>query len=205
VKHFLPKLDATSVLIALKTCLAIVLGLAIALQLDWKPSFGTILIVVLQTPALGATYKKGMLYIAGTLSGSIVGLAMVALFAHDRVAFIVAMALLTGFGIYRLQVSRYPYAWLIFTVTSMLVGFFSVQDVSSAFGIAVMRSSTICLAVVVAFLVHGILWPIRAGKVFERQLHGFLDDYRSLLSLTSRALAGDEPDPDAAPCTLIRR
>ena len=198
MKRFLPKLDATNVLIALKTCLAIVLGLAIALQLDWKPSFGAILIVVLQTPVLGATYKKGLLYIAGTLSGAVAGVAMVALFAHDRVAFIVAAALLTGFGIYRLQVSRYPYAWLIFTVTSMLVGFFSAQDPSSAFGIAVMRSSTICLAVVIAFLVHGILWPIRAGKVFERQLHGFLDGCRGLLSLTSRALAGDEPHPDAA-------
>jgi len=106
VKRFLPKLDATSVQIALKTCLALVLDLAIALQLDWKPSFGAILVVVLQTPALGATYKKVMLYIAGTLSGAIVGLALVALFAHDRVAFIVAAALLTSFGIYRLQTSQ---------------------------------------------------------------------------------------------------
>jgi p-hydroxybenzoic acid efflux pump subunit AaeB len=195
--RFLPKLDATNVLIALKTCLAIVISLAIALRLDWKPSFGAILIVVLQTPMQGATYKKGLLYIAGTLSGSIAGLTMVALFAHDRVAFILAMALLTGFGVYRLQMSRYPYAWLIFTVTSMLVGFFSVQDASSAFEIAVMRSSTICLAVVIAFLVHGILWPIRAGKVFERQLNGFLDGCCGLLSLTSRSLAGDAPDPDA--------
>jgi uncharacterized membrane protein YccC len=197
VKLFLPKLDTTNVLIALKTCLAIVLSLAIALWMDWKPSFGAILIVVLQTPTLGATYKKGLLYIAGTLGGAVAGLAMVALFAHDRVAFIVAAALLTGFGIYRLQVSRNPYAWLIFTVTSMLVGFFSAQDASSAFGIAVMRSSTICLAVVIVFLVHGILWPIRAGEAFERQLHGFLDGCRGLLSLSSRALAGDEPDPDA--------
>ena len=197
MKGVIPDLDATNVLIALKTCLAIVLSLAIAFQLDWKPSFGVILIIVLQTPLLGATYKKGLLYIAGTLSGAIVGLTMVALFAHDRVAFIVAMALWTGFGIYRLQLSRYPYAWLIFTVTLMLVGFFSVQDPSSAFGIAVMRSSTICVAVVIAFLVHGVLWPIRAGKIFERQLYGFLDGCRDLLALTSRALAGDEPDPDA--------
>lgn len=103
MNRFLPTLDALtldaltldgrSVLIALKTCLALVLGLAIALWLDWKPSFGAILIVVLQTPALGATYKKGLLYIAGTLSGAIAGLAMVALFAHDRVAFIVAIVL----------------------------------------------------------------------------------------------------------------
>lgn len=108
-----------------------------------------------------------------------------------------AAALLTSFGVYRLQVNRYPYAWLIFTVTAMLVGFFSTQDFSNAFGIAVMRSSTICLAVVIAFLVHGIFWPIQAGTVFERQLHGFMDGCRGLLSLMSRALAGAEPDPDA--------
>jgi uncharacterized membrane protein YccC len=197
VKRFLPKLDATSVQIALKTCLALVLDLAIALQLDWKPSFGAILICVLQTPVLGATYKKGMLYIAGTLSGAITGLALVALFAHDRVAFIVAAALLTSFGVYRLQVSRYPYAWLIFTVTAMLVGFFSTQDFSNAFGIAVMRSSTICLAVVIAFLVHGIFWPINAGKKFESQLHEFLTGCREALSFTRRAAAGEESDAAA--------
>ncbi len=126
------------------------------------------------------------------------------------------MALLTGFGVYRLQVSRYPYAWLIFTVTSMLVGFFSVQDPSSAFGIAVMRSSTICLSVVIAFLVHGILWPIRAGKVYERQLHGFLDGCHGLVSLTSQGAGrrrarsarrekgrnGSDPGDRALPGTL---
>ena len=182
---------------ALKTCLALVLGLAIALQLDWKPSFGAILICVLQAPVLGTTYRKGMLYIAGTLSGAIVGLALVALFAHDRVAFIVAAALLTSFGIYRLQTSRYLYAWLIFNVTVILVAFFSTPDFSNAFGIAVSRSSTICLAGVIVFLVHGIFWPIQAGTVFERQLHGFMEGCRGLLSLMSRALAGSEPDPYA--------
>ncbi len=197
MQRFVPKLDATSVQIALKSCLALVLDLAIALQLDWNPAFGAITVCVLQTPALGATYKKGMLFLAGTLGGAITGLALVMLFAHDRVAFIVAAALLTSFGVYRLQVSRYPYAWMIFTVTAMLVSFFSTQDFSNAFGIAVMRASTICLAVVIAFLVHGIFWPIRAGTVFERQLHGFMEGCRGLLSLTSRALAGAEPDPDA--------
>ena len=197
MQRFLPKLDTTSVQIALKTCLAIVIDLAIALQLDWKPSFGAIFICVMQAPILGTTYHKGTNYMAGTLSGAIVGLAMVALFAHDRVAFIVAMALLASFGIYRLQTSRYLYAWLIFNVTVFLVAFFSTADFSNAFEIAVSRSSTICLAGVIMFLVQGILWPTQAGTVFERQLHGFMEGCRGLLSLMSRALAGSEPDPHA--------
>ena len=199
MQRLVPKLDATSVQIALKTCLALVLDLAISLQLDWKPAFGGITVIVLQAAALGATYKKGILYIVGTLSGAIIGLALVALFAHDRVAFIVAAALLISFGIYRQQTSRYPYAWLIFNITMILVAFFSTEGFSNAFDIAVMRASTICLAVVIVFLVHGIFWPIQAGTVFEHQLHGFMEGCRGLLSLISRVLAGAEPDLDALP------
>jgi uncharacterized membrane protein YccC len=61
----------------------------------------------------------------------------------------------------------------------------------------VMRASTVCLGVVVAFSVHGILWPINAGKKFERQLHEFLEGCRELLSFTSRTAAGEEPNVQA--------
>ena len=197
MQRLLPKLDATSVQIALKSCLAIVLYLTIALQLDWKTSYGMILCVVLQTPALGATFKKGIQYVAATLSGAIVGLALIALFAHDRGVFILAAALLVTFSTYRQQMSRNSYAWLIFSVTFILVSFFSTNAFDYSFQIALMRASTICLAAVIVFLVHGILWPIQAGKKFERQLHGFVEGCRSLLSLMNQALAGGEPDPDA--------
>ena len=196
MKRFLPNLDSRCAQIALKSCLALVIDMAIALYFDWKPSFGAILVVVLQTPALGATFKKGIMYTAGTLSGAIAALALIALFAHDRNTFIVAAALLITVGVYCQQMSRYPYAWLIFSVTFILVAFFSHKAFSYAFNIALWRASPVCLAVVITFLVHGLLWPIRSGKAFERQLHGFLEGCRGLLSLTSRMLAGDEPDPD---------
>jgi uncharacterized membrane protein YccC len=197
MKDLLPKLDATRLSIALKTCLAIILAFAITLRLDWKPSFMAILIVVLQTDALGATLKKGLLYIAGTLGGAITGVAMVGLFAHDRGLFILGMAVLTGLVVYRLQVSRYPYAWLIFIVTSALIGWLAAQNTGDTFSLAVMRASTVCVGVVVSFSVHGILWPIKAGRTFERQLHAFLEGCRDLLSFTGRAVAGDKPNAAA--------
>ncbi len=187
-------LDTTRLQIALKTCLSLILALAIAFQLDWKPSFMAILMCVLQTEAVGATFKKGMLYIAGTLSGAIAGVAMIGWFAHDRRTFIVGMALLTGFGLYRLQGSRYAYAWLIFLVTLALAGWLPAQNPAEAFDIAVMRASTICLGVVLSFSVHGLLWPIRAGDDFERQLHGFLVACRNLVSQATQMPAVEKPD-----------
>jgi len=196
MNELLDRLDTTRLLIALKTCLALVLGFAITLQLDWKPSFMAIVIVVLQTDALGATLKKGMLYIAGTLGGAIAGVAMVGLFAHDRGLFIMGMALLTGYGVYRLQGSRYPYAWLIFIVTSALIGWLPAQAPGGAFELAVMRASTVCLGVIVAFSVHGILWPFNAGRLFERQLREYIEGCRDLLAFTQQAAAGEEPDAE---------
>jgi uncharacterized membrane protein YccC len=197
VQRFLPQLDTTSVQIALKSCIALVIFTALSLQLDWKHSFGAILVVVLQTPALGATLKKGIQYTAATLGGAIVALVLIALFGHDRGAFILASALLITFSTYRQQISRYPYAWLIFSVTVILVGFFSHKAFDYSFQIAVWRASPVCLAVIIVFLVHGIIWPMPAGKTFEQQLHGFVEGCRGLLSLMSRTLAGDAPDPVA--------
>ena len=192
--HLLKNFNQTRLQIALKSCLSLILALAITFQLDWKPSFMAILMLVLQTTAVGATFKKGMLYILGTLSGAITGVAMIGIFAHDRGAFIVAMAFLTGWGTYRLQGSKNAYAWLIFLVTLALTGWLPAQNVSDAFDIAVMRSSTICLGVVLSFSVHGLLWPIRAGKVFEDQLQGFLNRCRELVLSSGQILAGDKPD-----------
>lgn len=203
MNNFFPRLDGTRVQIALKSCLALVLGFGIAFWLDWKPSFMGILIVVLQTAAVGSTFKKGLLYIVGTLSGAITGVMMVALFADDRVSFILATALLIGFGTYRLQGSRNAYAWLIFLVTFALVAWLSAQNPSITFGLAVIRVSAICLAVVLTIFVHGILWPIRAGKTFERQLHAFLDGCRNLLSLTEQSIKGNESEAGAVKKTEV--
>jgi uncharacterized membrane protein YccC len=93
-----------------------------------------------------------------------------------------------------MQGSRYVYAWLIFSVTSALVGWLAAQNTGATFSLAIMRASTVCVGVVVSFSVHAILWPIKAGRTFERQLHGYLTGCRDLLSFTIRAVAGEVPN-----------
>ncbi len=197
MNEVLNQLNPTRLFIALKTCLALILGYAIMLELNWKASWMAIVVIVVQTDALTATLKKGLLYFAGTLGGAIAAVAMVGLFAHDRELFTLAMAVLTGFGLYRLQVSHYPYGWLIFLVTVALVGWLPAQATGATFELAVERASTVCVGIIVAFLVHGILWPINAGEKFERQLQEFLEGGRELLLFTRRTVAGEVPDAAA--------
>lgn len=195
MNELMGRLDPARLLIAGKTCLALILAFAITLQLDWKPSFMAILIVVLQTDAIGATLEKAVGYIAGTLGGAAVALAAIGLFAQDRPSFIIAMALLTGYAVYRMQGSRNAYAWLIFIVTLALVGWLPAQTPDAAFDVAVMRASTICVGVVVMLLVQGIFWPATAGTKFEQLLRSFLEEARNSVVFMGKTMNGEKADP----------
>ncbi len=197
MNEVLNTLDPTRLFIALKTCLAVIVGYYVMLVLEWQTAWCAITIIVCQTDALGATLKKGVLYFIGTASGAVVGVSMVGLFAHDRELFTVAMAVAAGFILYCMQGSRYPYMWLIVFVTVFLTGWLPAQATFATFDIAVSRSSSVVVGIIVAFLIHGMLWPINAGDTFERRLLGFLEGGRKLLSFTRRTMAGEVPDAAA--------
>jgi len=113
VEGYVKRLDPLSAQLAIKTCLAIVIGQAIALWLDWSATIVATTILMLQTRYLGSTLDKGILRFAGGLGGAVVALVVMAVFPQDRFLFIGTIALLTVIGIYIQQGSRYPYAWLI--------------------------------------------------------------------------------------------
>lgn len=188
-------LDPLSVQLAIKTCLAIVVGQSIALWLGWNASIPATTILMLQTRYLGSTLDKGILRVAGGLGGSVVALFVMALFPQDRFLFIATISLLTVIGIYTQQVSRYPYAWLIGIVSLVLVAFLKIvtQDPYGTFEFAVTWTSGIALGVVTILFVHGIFWPNLAGKDFEKELKYALDYSRKLFTLKVRAIFEDQP------------
>jgi uncharacterized membrane protein YccC len=194
-KGILEKLSPLSTQLAIKTCLAIVIGQALALWLSWSATIVAVTILMLQTRYLGSTLDKSILRFAGGLGGAVVALVVMALFPQDRFLFIGTIALLTIIGIYIQQGSRYPYAWLIGIVSLCLVAFLNIskQNPYGTFEFAIMWTSSIALAVVVLFLVHGLLWPNPAGKDFELGLKSVLENSRELLSLKVRAVFEDQP------------
>lgn len=195
INGILEKLDPLSAQLAIKTCLAIVIGQALALWLGWSATIVAITILMLQTRYLGSTLDKSILRLAGGAGGAVVALVVMVLFPQNRFLFIGTIALLTIIGIYIQQGSRYPYAWLIGIVSLSLVAFLNIfkQNPYGTFEFAILWTSSMALGVVVLLLVHGILWPNPAGKDFEKGVKSVLEKSRELFSFKVRAVFEDQP------------
>jgi uncharacterized membrane protein YccC len=195
VESRVKRLDPLSAQLAIKCCLAIVVGQSIALWLGWSASIVAITVLMIHTRYLGSTLDRAILRIAGGLGGSVVALFVMALFPQDRFLFIATIALLTVIGIYRMQVSRYPYAWFIGNISLTLVAFTNIvtQNPYGTFEYAVTWTSGISLGVVAILFIHGIFWPNPAGKDFEMELKYALESSRELFTLKVRAIFEAQP------------
>ena len=191
------RLDATQALIAAQSCAAIVVGYGLALRFDWKASSVATTIIVLQTAALGSTLNKAMLRMAGTLAGAVAGLAFVAFLAHDRVLFILGMALLTGVCVWAMQKSSHGYAWMLVVLTSAIVGWPAATNPLNTFQTSVDRVTAVTVGVILSALAQGVFWPVTASGQFERAMRDLVKGCREILQLVRRRFIEQKMDKES--------
>jgi uncharacterized membrane protein YccC len=191
------RLDSTQALIAAQSCAAIVIGYGLALRFDWKASSVATTVIVLQTAALGSTLNKAMLRMAGTLAGAVVGLALVASFAHDRVLFILGMALLTGVCVWAMQKSSHGYAWMLVVLTGAIVGWPAATNPLTTIQTIVDRVTAVTVGVILSALTQGVFWPVTASRQFERSMLDLVKGCREILRLVRRGLIEQEMDKES--------
>ncbi len=183
IDRLLNKFNPSTTAFSLKTCLALAIGYGLAFWLNFSASTTAITILVLSTRYLGSSLDKAMLRIVGTLAGAVLALFLVGIIAQERFLFIFVVAILNAILFYIMQGSRYPYAWFIFALTLMIVGFGSIENPDNTFHLALSRTSGVLLGIISSLLVHGLLWPSRASVDFEKQLRSILNDLSELPSL----------------------
>jgi uncharacterized membrane protein YccC len=195
----LPKwLDPLSTLIALKTCVGLVIGVSIALWLGWSATGVGFACIMLQTAYLGRTLGRSILRMAGALAGALLALAFIAIFIQERAALITAYALLTGLIIYAEQVSEHPYALLFVLFSVGTITFNTINDPQNAFSEAVSWVSGNALGVTIVLFMHGVLWPHTGERSFEQQLRTFMQGLSRLFALKMAALPQEARQHDAA-------
>ena len=166
---------------AIKTGLAFAMVFGIAMQLGWmNPYWAGWAVAVIALPTAGASIRKGMYRIVGTIPGCLAALAIQALAPQDRWTFMLLTCgwiFLTSY----LMVSRQKdsYLWVMAGYVCLLILLSDLDSSANMFESAVFRTVETVMGVVVYTLIAVFLWPLTnlgAIKKSSAELAATLND-----------------------------
>ncbi|GAA3904153.1 FUSC family protein [Halomonas cibimaris] len=194
--------DASAVRFALKTTLAMLLALYIALWLDLeRPYWALISAAFLQIrPLSGMVLEKGLSQISGTLVGAAAGITLMALFAQAPIPALAGLTVWIMLCTYASALLRNnaAYGCIMGAVTAMLIVVIGAGAPERIFSIAVARISELALGATCATLVSALLWPSRVSDHLGRQA----DDVVNQAFLHAACRLRDSHDPARLEATL---
>lgn len=163
-----------NVVYALRTAVAGLVALAIAYWLGLQdPQWSILTVYLLAQPTAGASIAKGFYRIAGTIAGAIAGLVAVALYAEAPVALVGCLAVWYFATTYAATRARYfaAYGVLLAGFTALLVGFEGAAAPTTAWTIALDRSTEIILGILCSTAASVLVMPRYASDVLRAALY----------------------------------
>jgi uncharacterized membrane protein YccC len=148
------------IIFAVKTFIAAVMALLIALAVDLpRPYWALATVYIASQPLAGATRSKALFRVTGTLIGAAASVVLVPTFVNAPELLSLALALWVGLCLYVSLLDRTPrgYMFMLAGYTAALIGFPSVSDPAGIFDIAVSRSEEIILGILCASIVSTIV------------------------------------------------
>ena len=195
--------DGLTWIYILKTIGASLLALGIAMKLDLpQPRTAMTTVFIVMQPQSGMVLAKSFYRIAGTLVGSIVTLVLIALFAQQRVLFLLSVSIWVGictFGAARNRNFR-SYGFVLAGYTAALVGIPAAQYADGAFMAAVTRVTEVTLGILCAGTVSALVLPQYAGDTIRSVVRA---RYARFVEFIADTLAG-RADRTAAEQTNAR-
>ena len=179
--------DSFRVKHTLKTVLASLLGLNLAMHFHWSNPYWTVITVfIVMLPYLGASVQKSILRAAGTWAGAMTGVFVAALFPQSQFFFCVTVALVILLG---MGFAKTNYGVLLGLGTMMLMALTGVFSTENVWHMVMYRSAEISLGGISAVLVNTFVWPRRAGDSLHRFTAKTLEDLKELFVLAMDRLS----------------
>ncbi|MCS2608548.1 FUSC family protein [Halomonas dongshanensis] len=187
--------EATAVKFAIKTTVAMILALYIALFFDLeRPYWALISAAFLQIrPMSGMVIEKGICQLGGTFIGALMGIVIMALFAQARIPALITLTLWIMLCTYvgSLWRNNYTYGCLMAAVTAMLIVVIANGSTPAGiFDIAVARLAELSLGAICATLVSSLLWPSHVGGHLATQADTVINE--ALTHAALRLSASDD-------------
>ncbi|KAG0192134.1 hypothetical protein DFQ28_010015 [Apophysomyces sp. BC1034] len=174
----------------IKTVGAALLALGVAMKLDLpQPRTAMTTVFIVMQPQSGMVLAKSFYRIVGTLVGSIVAVALIALFAQQAELFLLSVSIWVGictFGAARNRNFR-SYGFVLAGYTAALVGIPAAQHTDGAFMAAVTRVTEVTLGILCAATVSALVLPRHTGDAIRATVRA---RYVAFVEFVSDTLAG---------------
>lgn len=171
------------VIFSLKTFIAAMLALAIALCFDLQNPYwavGTVYIVA--HPLSGASTSKAVYRLLGTAIGGAMTVIMLPNLVNSPEILTLAISLWMGICLAVALLDRTPrsYVFMLAGYTTALTGFPIVATPDTAFTYATARVTEIAVAIICAAVVSRVMMPRHAGPVLATRIDAWLKDAAAL-------------------------
>lgn len=202
---FTPHLDPAKIAYGVKLALALLIAVWVELWFDLgMADSAAICVLVVKSNFLGTTIQKSVLRMIGNLIGCSVGLVFIALFAQDRIAGTIAFSFYSVICCFFLQRSRYAPAWHWIYDSAAIVFVFHLGSATESFTFTAERWLELSIGIMSMTLVSSILWPSRAGLVFEKKFLSMLKGLAETVgSLRNVLISGTELPPASSSEPLV--
>ena len=194
-----PHLDTAKLAYGVKLALALLIAVWVELWFDLgMADSAAICVLVVKSNLLGTTVQKSVLRMIGNLIGCSMGFVFIALFAQDRITGTVVFSLYSVVCCFFLQRSRYAPAWHWVYDSAAIVFVFHLGSATESFTFTTERWLELSIGIMSMTLVSSILWPSRAGTVFERKFLSMLKDLAANVGSLHRALTSASAQPPSS-------
>jgi len=174
----------------LKVLLASLLAMWLSLRFELdQPRTAMLTVAIVMQSRSGMVFAKSYYRLLGTLVGIVVSLILVALFAQERVLFLLSMALWIGLCTAGSMVYRnhQSYGFVLAGYTLCIVGLPAAISPELAFNIAVTRISEILIGLICATMVSDLVFPQRIWDVIQAKVRQRFSDFSDLLRTTAQS------------------
>ena len=179
----------------IKFGLAGVLSVFIALLLRLpEPTWALITaFVIMLAQFVGAVAEKSVLRLVGTVIGGVIGYLLTAGLEQQPILYLLLVGVVVGFGTAMFGYTKYPYAFLLCALTTMVVASNGMNDPTFSWRPALARIEEVSVGVISAVLVVSVVWPRYARKEFLEKMRLALGELRKGLAARS-ALFGESTE-----------
>ncbi|MGA7393876.1 MAG: FUSC family protein, partial [Terrimicrobiaceae bacterium] len=138
-----------------------VLSLFIALSLRLPdPTWAVMTVfVIMFAQFVGAVAEKAVMRVIGTALGGVIGYLLTARLEQQPVLYLLLVGGVVGFGTAMFGYTKYPYAFLLCALTTMVVASNGMIDPTFSWRPALARIEEVSVGVISAVIVSSLLWP----------------------------------------------